>query len=331
MDFPSTPQPEQIKKPTVEHSGDEIVREYNDTPLEVAPLTQFPSLREGEDNPVEIDFLTGDKTAEEAAGPTLVAPEATETATKANKTSRRPWIIGGTVLAGAAIAVGGFFSVKAMSDPQTIGSEDTDGTTTGEVIVDPPATDGDGTGEVVTPPVTDSLEIPAGLSETEYGEAFVETVITDWSMDGATQENEMEWVKAGDDSSAYLDTLVKANADKYTAALLAPNWQEDPILVEFVQRKTDDNKLNLELFFKTDLLGQTPFDYSATANSTTVEVQASGEKVYTTLATEFNNASENKAGELWPNLLNIDNNNFTFTYTTQIVDGVEKVATLESK
>lgn len=243
----------------------------------------------------------------------------------------------GLAAAGIALAVGGFAGVKTIVDSTSPTPEPNDDKGTSEVAADPqPSEDQPAEVQPSNPAETggeltvESIAIPAGLSPEQYGQAFFEKSLNEWAKAGATKENEDAWVKASD-SSAFILNLANENAAKFAPALFKEGWENDENIRTFVENAITINRNYLELHFKTSLLGQEPYESSATANSTTVTTLDSGETVRVSAGTEYNNAANNKAGELSPELLALNNRNFTFTYTTEVSGGTEKVSSLEAR
>lgn len=103
------------------------------------------------------------------------------------------------------------------------------------------------TPEVETP-VSDKVEIPAGLENQEAGKVVMDR-LDDWVNAGASDDLKTEVVGVGWDN--LLKQVSEANTAKYAPALFINGWEDDPDLANFATNITSSNLGTLQWYAKT--------------------------------------------------------------------------------
>lgn len=106
--------------------------------------------------------------------------------------------------------------------------------------------------------LSSSLEIPAGLSTDEYGNAVVEALEL-WRNCGYVSEEDdaklmEEWMNASTTKlSIFAEPVAEKNAEAFTKALLVPEYNQNTNLVDLQKRLIDANKISIMSHLSTEL------------------------------------------------------------------------------
>ncbi|KAB1658157.1 hypothetical protein [Pseudoclavibacter sp. CFCC 11306] len=176
------------------------------------------------------------------------------------------------------------------------------------------------------------IEIPAGLTATEWANQFVDR-LNKWDMAGANEDYYQNVLKANipvSEKDQIRSKLAEMNKVLYTDALFVPNWETNQRLVNASQFKATGGTLALIHQWAINHNEDQP-DYEQSTSVTKVQVlkedPSSGTRTIQVTGIEHNNGNEvnrDAAGTAANNGLE-----FTRTWTTQIVDGTERIANWE--
>jgi len=164
-----------------------------------------------------------------------------------------------------------------------------------------------------------SIEIPAGLSAQELGEAFMDRY-TEWANAGSSTPEEQDalwegWYAYTESVSQYCDEVAAENKDAFAEALYTPGWESNPALVQYVDGLEDVNSVTLEMYIATaKSTGASNFRFEADAVSEIVNSDGSR-----TLTIEYTGHRVNYS-------TNNDPEHGVYTVNFQTVDNTEKIA-----
>lgn len=309
MDKPTPQEPKQI-----DHSDDKIVEKFGSTPLGQAPLVEFPSLQQGSDVPVEIDFLKGNMPVAEYIPPTEYTFQGGPTIEAGTKKSHKRLYAAIAAVAGVVVAGGAVFGITnapqaPKSEPVATAPANPNPVAPAPVEVAP-----------ANPEGAQSAEIPASTEPGLLGEVFT-TKITNWVMfntgnkeinDGLLLAYANGTITTDKD---YFGPIAEAEADKQADALFVEGWRNNPELKKWRDLFESKNLNALELSNSTTDSGNSndvkPFSYSFKLNegtSTTVLSKTDENISIQATATEHVNLSENRSAALDPTIEQTDGN-----------------------
>lgn len=182
---------------------------------------------------------------------------------------------------------------------------------------------------------TESLAIPAGLSDEEFGKEVTDR-LTAWTTGGATPELYKKWLNGGTNSEQIVADAANTNSMAVADALFGADWHGKPALEALYAKFNQLNLADLDQYvhtFNKDVFPDDTQPYRSYSTYDSVEKMSTvknGRNVQVT-GTEHNNSALNRVGEPGSKLysaaeVGYDGTQFTYQYWTRIVtdsDGSE--------
>lgn len=187
-----------------------------------------------------------------------------------------------------------------------------------------------------------AFEIPAGLSNEEYAQAFINRKNA-WTMYGSTPELAKEYWSDGGGASteSTIEKISSENGSNIRSALFSDDIKDSPgsptksLVDKFVSNMTTMNRVSLDLWLRTIPYPEiAPGNKEAYVRTTTIDKiedqsQYAGSKTRSIriTCTEKTNSDKNEAKTLSTNISSEDSQ-VRYTITTITVNGVEKIVGL---
>lgn len=228
--------------------------------------------------------------------------------------------VGAVGLAGALLAGGAWLLPRGNSEPSVTEPVPTEPTEQPSESAEQPVDNGEYTVE--------SLEIPANLSTEQLADIIIEDRITSWLNAGATNDLYRVARESGDPWDVIVERVSAENRDLFADAIFVEDWRNNPQLMESAETFREGNWSRLGLYastaFKTDGPKVEGFRSWMKVNSVT-ETQEGDSRILEINATEYDNREA--AG------INLESGtpNGVWTFTLVVEDGVEKIASIDSR
>jgi hypothetical protein len=321
------------KVDNIPHSNSaHIPEDMRETPVETFDTPLHQAVQEGKVSTLSFD---------EATEPQYdTADNGLNTAPR--RRNRTVLTVGG-VAAGAALVVGGFFGVKAVTDSSN-SSELTaeDPATTGQVDEGSDINTGsteDENSNTTEGETTKSFEqlvnekkIESGLSAEAYAETLLGDRIPSWFLGGKGQAYWDEVTTSPVNDTVVEDRIAKEQAAINTNALFIPGWESNPNLKNVAANFEEHNSISLvdwrHAYDFDESLGTPEWEEDLIVEQVTVIEESETGRKLSIAGYEVNNAAETSN----PDSPNADHSGtpWKFTITTTIVDGTEYVSDWES-
>ena len=264
--------------------------------------------------------------AEAATASTYQPVESLPNAPEKKSKKRPAMIVGalGALAATGAAAAALFMGPKGGDNAGATAPETSRPVATAPAVPGETAKPTDGEAEPFT---VDSLKIPAGLSDQQFGQTFINHYVR-WIHNGATTESQKKWLDNPND--AILSQIASDNTFTAAEALYGPDWQKNPILVKEVKVPEQSNEDYLRMRFMTDgnPNGGDPVAYSENMTVDTVErvsANPDGGRTLHITGHIWNNSDKNSMGATFPEVKKNNGKAYSTTVTTKIVNGTEYI------
>lgn len=175
--------------------------------------------------------------------------------------------------------------------------------------------------ETAKPIETNGIEIKAGLSNEQLGEALIDR-LSDWGMAGATKdvdENQLTGDNLTLTLEQYVDKVVNERHAKFVAELLPKDYAADPALKQFADGMKEDMRTNTSRYLQTtggtslNPKNKEAWNQTAVFEGVTYADKSGANRVLVANFTEQNNADKNLFGNGVPTIPGKAKANFTVT------------------